>query len=562
MSTFEQTVPAFSHLNTDWHSINWNQCHQQVRGLQVRIAKATKDRQWRKVKYLQRMLVRSFSAKLIAVKRVTENTGKKTPGVDGKTWNTPAEKQAAVPQLKRTGYKPKPLKRVNIPKANGKTRPLGIPTMLDRAMQALYLLALEPVSETTADHHSYGFRPMRSTADAIRQTHIVLCRHDTAQWVLEGDIKGCFDNISHDWLLAHIPMDKLILRKWLNAGYMEKGRFNPTNAGTPQGGIISPVLANMALDGLNNELESYFGMKSSRQGKENKVNYVRYADDFVITGSSRELLEMQVKPVVEAFMARRGLTLSPEKTLVTHIAEGFDFLGQNVRRFGDKVLVKPSKKNLNAFLSKIRDTIKENKALPAWQMINILNPQIRGWVNYHRHVAAKSIFNSVDHYIWQALWKWCKRRHPHHGARWVKQKYFRHMENRDWVFSDLNPEGKIVVLRRAVETPIKRHVKIRGDANPFDPADECYFEERLERVWRNTHQGKEKMRIIWKRQQMCCPMCKQHITHETGWHIHHILERHKGGDDRLSNLVMLHPNCHRQLHSIVSGSQTGGLYEA
>ncbi|EBY2753662.1 group II intron reverse transcriptase/maturase [Salmonella enterica subsp. enterica serovar Kottbus] len=562
MSTFEQIVPAFSHLNTGWHSINWKQCHKQVRGLQIRIAKATKEQQWRRVKALQRMLVRSLSAKQIAVRRVTENTGKRTPGVDGKTWSTPDEKWRAVSLLKRTGYKPKPLKRVNIPKANGKTRPLGIPVMLDRAMQALYLLALEPVAETLADHNSYGFRPMRSAADAMRQAHIVLCRRDTAQWVLEGDIKGCFDNISHDWLLAHIPMDKSVLRKWLKAGYLDRGTFNPTTAGTPQGGIISPVLANMALDGLEKELASHFGIKSSRQGKRNKVNYVRYADDFIITGSSCELLEQKVRPVVVEFMSERGLTLSPEKTLVTHITEGFDFLGQNVRRFGNKVLIKPSDKNLRVFLSRIREVIKTNKAIPAWQMIKMLNPLIRGWVNYHKHIAAKRTFSLVDHTIWQTLWRWCKRRHPHHGAGWVKQKYFRHIGTRSWVFSDLTPEGKLVTLLRADATPIKRHVKIKGDANPFDPADEFYFEERLERYWRNNAQGKAKLRIIMERQEKRCPMCKQYITPETGWNIHHILERHKGGDDILSNLVMLHPNCHRQLHSIVAGLRVGGLYEA
>jgi RNA-directed DNA polymerase len=563
MSTFESMVPAFSHLNTDWHSIDWEQCHQQVRGLQVRIAKATKNQQWRKVKCLQRMLVHSRSAKFIAVKRVTGNTGKRTPGVDGKTWSTPQDKWQAVESLTRTGYQPKPLKRIYIPKANGKSRPLGIPTMQDRAMQALYLLALEPVSETTADHNSYGFRPMRSAADAIRQAHIVLCRRDTAQWILEGDIKGCFDNISHDWLLSHIPLDRQVLRKWLKAGYLEKRQLHPTMNGTPQGGIISPALANMALDGLDKELETHFGNKSSRQGKRSKINYIRYADDFIITGSSKELLENEVKPVVEAFMAKRGLCLSAEKTVVTHIVEGFDFLGQNVRRFGNKVLVKPAKKNLKSFLSKVRSITKDNKAIPAWQMIHLLNPQISGWVNYHRHVAAKEIFRYVDHNIWQTLWQWCKRRHPNQGAKWIKQKYFRHSGTRDWVFSATTPEEKSVTLRRAADTPIKRHVKIRGDANLFDPADECYFEQRLDYVWSNSQHGKRKISQLGKNQKMRCPMCRQHITPETGWNIHHILERHKGGGDELMNLVMLHPNCHRQLHSIVSGSHDEeSLYEA
>ncbi len=206
-------LPAFSHSAEHWHSINWELMHHRVRGLQVRIAKATLKSDWRQVKKLQRMLTRSFAAKVIAIRRVTENRGKNTPGVDGEIWNTPVLKWGAIDQLTRKGYKPRPMKRVYIPKANGQRRPLGIPTMRDRAMQALYLLALEPISETTADRNSYGFRPNRSCADAIEQCFVNLSRKTSARWVLEGDIKGCFDFISHDWLIANIPLDKAILKK-------------------------------------------------------------------------------------------------------------------------------------------------------------------------------------------------------------------------------------------------------------------------------------------------------------------------------------------------------------
>src|SRR6266699_3829000 len=295
----------------------------------------------------------------------------------------PGAEQFARPVLdwRRRG---RPLRR-----PYGKKRALGIPVMKCRAMQALYLLALDPVAETTADPNSYGFRRGRSTADAIEACFIALCRNDRAQWILEGDIRSCFDRISHEWLLTHIPMDKVILAKWLKTGYLENRRLFPTEEGTPQGGICSPVIANMALDGLERLLAAHFPKKGSPE-KRAKVNLIRYADDFCITGASKELLEQEVKPLVEQFLSERELQLSSEKTVITHIEQGFDFLGQTVRKYQKgkeaKFFITPSKKNVKAFLAKIRKHIKKSRDLTAGELIAELNPQIRGWALYHRHV--------------------------------------------------------------------------------------------------------------------------------------------------------------------------------
>lgn len=554
MASQEFCAGAPSGDPTTWHGINWAKSHAEVRRLQARIVKATQEGRWGKVKALQWLLTHSFSGKAVAVKRVTENQGKNTPGVDRATWSTPDAKMHATLSLTRHGYKPLPLRRIYIPKSNGKMRPLGIPTMKDRAMQALFLLALEPVSETTADSNSYGFRPQRCTADAIEHCFKALSRKNSPQWIMEGDIKGCFDNIDHNWLLSTIPMDRAILRKWLKAGYLEDCKLFPTEAGTPQGGIISPALANMTLDGLQAMLEKAFPW-TTRRGQKVKVNLVRYADDFIISGDSQELLENEVKPLVEAFLAERGLTLSPEKTKITHIDEGFDFLGQNIRKYGGKLLIKPSAKNVLAFLDKVREVVKGNKQATQAAVINQLNPIIRGWVNYHRHIVAKDVFQRVDKEIWRCLWRWAKRRHPKKGLFWIKQRYFHTIGTRTWVFAadtgDVYPNGKpkLVKLVYAGETPIKRYCKIQAEANPFDPAWESYFEDRIGLKMLDSLRGRRKLVSLWLDQEGCCPVCNQRITKETGWNAHHLVRRVDGGKNGVSNLVLLHPNCHRQVHS-------------
>jgi RNA-directed DNA polymerase len=340
--------------------------------------------------------------------------------------------------------------------------------MKDRAMQALYLLALAPIAETTADPNSYGFRKERSTADAIEQCFKLLARKESANWILEGDIKSCFDRISHDWLQAHVPTDKGLLHKWLKAGFMEQAILYPTDEGTPQGGIISPVLANWALDGLEVRLRERFALK---RGKSNlKVHLVRYADDFIVTGSSRELLEQEVQPLIEDFLQQRGLELSAEKTHVTHIENGFDFLGQNVRKYQGKLLITPAATSVKTLLNHVREIIKANRQTTAGKLIAQLNPIIRGWTNYHRHVVSAKTFSDVRRAIFQTIWRWAQRRHPTKGKQWIKQKYFQSFGGQQWVSFGL-VEGRkgttrTIRLFDASQVPIRRHIKIRGEANP------------------------------------------------------------------------------------------------
>jgi RNA-directed DNA polymerase len=513
------------------------------------MVKAMRAGRWGKVKALQRLLTHSFSGKAVAVKRVTENRGKRTAGVDGVIWETPQKKGQAVQSLRQHGYRAQSLRRVYIPKGSDPTRKRGlnIPTMRDRAMQSLYKMALDPIAETRADPNSYGFRTGRSTADAIEQCFTVLSRKGAAQWILDADIRACFDEISHDWLLGHIPMDKDILHQWLKAGYLDQQAYHQTQAGTAQGGTISPVLANYTLDGLERQLKKRFA-------KSAKVHLCRYADDIIITGTSKELLENEVQPLVTQFLQDRGLLLSAGKTKIVHIKDGFDFLGQNIRKYQDKLLIKPAQKNVQVFLDKVRRLIKANGQATAGRLIMELNPLIRGWATYHRHVVSKATFSKVDHQIHQALWRWAKRRHPRKSLRWIKDKYFHTLGERHWVFCGLRPgqtttSPKLIYLFCTAKMPIKRHIKVKGLANPYDPQWEEYFERRLDIKMKNELKGNRKLLHLWLTQAGQCPICTQKITQETGWQTHHIRWRTNGGDDSPLNLLMLHPNCHRQVHN-------------
>jgi RNA-directed DNA polymerase len=474
---------ALETLCVAWQYINWEKVIQDVKSLQRRIVKAIKQGHRNKARALQWLLTHSFSAKLIAVKRVTENSGKRTAGVDGITWKTPNQKLKAAKSLKRKGYKARPLKRVYILKKNGKKRPLGIPTMYDRAMQALHLMALDPIAETTADTCSYGFRPRRSCADAIARCFIHLSRPNSATWILEGDIKGCFDHISHQWLMDNIAIDTLILNQWLKAGFIDDQQLFPTAEGTPQGGIISPALANMTLDGLEQAINQAVRGKVKGKGivkrNWNKVHLIRYADDFVVTADNPDILKDKIKPVIEKFLAERGLLLSEEKTKITYIGEGFNFLGQNIRKYRNGVLlIKPSKDSFLSIKSKLRGIIDRNKSTSPLVLIAQLNPVIRGWCNYHRHVVSKDTFAKLDNYIFNLLWKWALRQHQKKGRPWVKAKYFKTIGGNNWVFAAINEKGSYTTICQANHIPIIRHILVKGIANPYDEGWAEYFARR------------------------------------------------------------------------------------
>jgi len=468
----------------NWKSIDWKKVKQSVKSLQLRIAKATREGKHNKAKALQWMLTHSFAAKLLAVKRVTENSGKRTPGVDGVRWKTPTQKFRAALSLVRKGYKALPLRRLYILKKNGKKRPLGIPTMRDRAFQALHLLALEPISETLADKGSYGFRQKRSCHDAIERCYIHLSRKDSATWVLEGDIKGCFDNINHQWLLQNIPMDKKVMQQWLKAGFIENKQLYQTTQGTPQGGIISPTLANMTLDGLEAAIDKAFDITiradGCRKNNTHKIHLVRYADDFIVTASNKEILENKVKPLIEGFLEQRGLQLSPEKTKITHITEGFNFLGQNIRMYPKgKLLIRPTKDAIKSVKEKLKDIIVKHRGSQAAVLIRNLNPVITGWANYHRHACSKKTFYLLDRILWRNIWNWARRRHNNLGYRKIVSLIFMRIGNRKWQFFGKFNDGKTILLRMFACFQIKRHRLINGNANPFDVTWDNYFASRV-----------------------------------------------------------------------------------
>lgn len=467
-------IPKTKTATHQWNSINWKAVYKRINKLQTRITKATQRGNRNLAKKLQYLLTSSFDAKLLAVRKVTSNKGKRTSGVDRQLWSTPSTKYKAALSLKTKGYKASPLKRIYIEKkGKKKKRPLGIPTMYDRAIQALYAMALDPIAETTADNVSFGFRRKRSAHDAAQHIFNYSAKNKGPQWILEADIKGCFDNINHQWLMENIPIDKRILKQLLKAGFIYKRKLFPTQTGTPQGGILSPIMANITLDGIEKKIkEKYWitpkGTIDARYNK-HKVNYTRYADDFIVSADSIETLN-EIKEIITHHLTLRGLTLSEEKTLITNINNGFDFLGWNFRKYKGQIYTKPSKNSIKKMKETIKTIIKARHGKSQTELIKNLNPIITGWTNYHSNICAKKTFAQIDNYIFLKLWKWAKRRHSNKSRKWIKNRYWQRTLFRDWIFSDGNIQPK-----QASHTKIIRHGIIKFDANPYLPQYQRYY---------------------------------------------------------------------------------------
>ena len=535
-----EKLPDAESLEYQWKTMDWKKAEAEVNRLQARIAKATQEKKWNTVKRLQYLLTHSYYAKALAVRKVTTNKGKNTPGVDHELWKTPAAKMRSVKSLTDKGYKAKPLRRVYIEKpGKKKKRPLGIPCMYDRAMQALYALALDPVAETTADTKSFGFRKGRCAQDACEHIFGALSHKTAPQWVLEGDIKGCFDHISHQWLIKNIPMDKSVLKQFLKAGFIFRDELFPTDEGTPQGGVISPILANMALDEMQKVLADRFytnrlGKVDLRFKNAHKVNLVRYADDFIVTAATQEIAE-EAKTLLRDFLQTRGLELSEEKTVITHIDDGFDMLGWTFRKFNGKLIIKPSQKSIKALYANLHNTVLlRGKAWKQEDLIRTLNQQLRGWANYHQSVCAKDAFQLVHNTLYEMLWRWAKRRHPEKNRKWISAKYWHSKGTRNWVFSTEN-----VQLLQMGSVPIIRHTRVRANANPY--LEPQYFVERKFNHGIKRLSGKFKQ--IWRNQHGRCYHCGLPMEISDEREIFYKIPKSMGGRDEVPNMAYVHKHC-------------------
>jgi RNA-directed DNA polymerase len=497
-------------------------------------------------------MLRSYANRLLAVRRVTQlNAGKDTPGVDKLVIKTPKARSVLVDDLRT--YQPwriQPTRRVSIPKASGALRPLGIPTIHDRAVQAMVKNALEPEWEAKFEATSYGFRPGRGCHDAIQKVYSNANAGCTRPWVLDADIQGAFDHVNHAYLLATLGTfpARALIKQWLKAGYVEYGHLHETDAGTPQGGVISPLLLNVALHGM----EAALGIWRSARGYiQSPRALVRYADDFVVFCRTKEDAE-QAQTILATWLGERGLALAADKTRIVHITEGFDFLGWTVRQFkvtttptGYKLLIRPSNESVRRIKERLRQEWQALAGKPPLRVIQRLNPIIRGWANYHRTQVAGHVFWTLDHFNYQRQRKHVYNAHRGRSRRWLRQRYWGRFNPRyedTWVYGDRRTG---VYLLKFKWFTIQRHILVKGSATPDDPTLQEYWRKRD--ASKATFLDRSAQRIA-RRQGYRCPTCGETLFNDEELQTHHWVPKRKGGSDSYANLSMQHLYCHQQLH--------------
>jgi RNA-directed DNA polymerase len=563
MKTYvQESKSAVSPQVENWNSINWRKVERYVRKLQQRIYRAEQLNQTRRVRKLQRLLLRSKANLLLSIRKVTqENRGKKTAGIDGYVSNTPRERVALFNKLKSYSVnhiKVNPARRTYIPKKNGKLRPLGIPVIIDRVYQNVSKNALEPQWEAKFEPITYGFRPKRSTHDAVADLFIKLNKKGNKEWIFEGDFKGCFDNLNHSHIMDCIDNfpSKGIINKWLKAGYIDENVFHETEAGTPQGGIISPLLANIALHGMEEEIgvRYFYPKRDGAQIYPSSVGVVKYADDFVIVCPSKEVAEGMYEKL-QPYLDKRGLELEEDKTKVIHINEGFDFLGFNFRRYptrdGMRLFIKPSQESVKKAKARIREIFEFYKGREVGQLIEKLNPVLRGVANYWSPTVAKKIYRDLDSYVLERTLIYLRHRHHRKSIKWIRAKYFKPdytgISKDSWLLTD--PENHTNQIIRMSWTKIERHVKVKYKNSPFNSTLKEYYAKRDKKIF--DRENTFSKRKLAKKNKYKCRVCNNSLVGDEPLEVNHIVPKIIGGSDAYENLELLHKSCHKQHHTLL-----------